>query len=679
MKNILVVDDDNMIRIMVKHALTDNYEVATVSSGPKAIKYLDTNEVDLILMDIEMPDMNGIETTKLIKSNDKWANIPIIFLTSDSDPITESECLKLGADDFIIKPVVPMVMNGRISRILELYELRNDLQNQLVTKTRQVEMVTINSIMSIANTIDAKDKYTSGHSIRVAQCAVEIARRLGWNETELQNMKYVALLHDIGKIGVPDSILNKPGRLTDAEFAVIKKHPVTGGEILKDIHTIDHLQDGALFHHERYDGKGYPFGLRGTDIPLCARIVGVADAYDAMTTNRVYRDKLSTERVISEFERGKGTQFDPNLADLFIEMIREGFSVVINEEESPETALYKGVIDEYTAEAKHSNSVIDSLTGLYNRNYAETMISERIACGHVGSLFAMDLDNFKEVNEKFGHIAGDKIIKIFADILKACSKENDIICRLSGDGFIAFFTDVNDRTAIQDKAQHIINTYHSSVNDLVKSDNFSVSIGISFIVDDEKDYSTIFNNADKALYYVKNSGKNKYHIYDDSYFDTDEMQDTSADLKNLKQILENGFVDSDSFMNVAYDEFQYIYDFISRYVKRSHQPVETILFTIVAKDQNHYPDIPSLENAMSSLKTAVIASLRASDVGTKFSSNQYIVLLMDADLDNGRMVAQRVINKFNDIYHGEEIIVKFDIEAIDAANDEEEEQAASDS
>jgi diguanylate cyclase (GGDEF)-like protein len=678
MKNILVVDDDNLNRITVSHALSDQYHVETTSTGAKAIQYLDSNEVDLILMDIEMPGMNGIETTKLIKANNKWANIPIIILTADSDPVTESECLKLGADDFLIKPVVPLVMNERISRILELYDLRNDLEAKLEQKTKEIETVTTNAIISIANTIDAKDKYTSGHSIRVAKCSAEIGRRLGWGEAEIQNLKVVALLHDIGKIGVPDSVLNKPGRLTDAEFAVIKKHPLTGGEILKDIKTIKHVREGAMFHHERFDGNGYPFGLRGVDIPIYARIIGIADSYDAMTTNRVYREKLSKEHVISEFEKGKGTQFDPNLADLMIQMIKEDFKYSPDDNINKGISYYSDIADEYSADSKN-NSINDSLTGLYNRSYAETLISEIMSSGHKGSLFIFDLDNFRLLNDTYGHITGDKILKIFADILRDNVSDKDIVCRLSGDRFLVFYQELIDPSAIADKVKLVSNTYHTSVKLLSDHEKFTVSTGISIHSDDEKDFTTLFNNADKALYYVKNNDVDKedkndksdrYHIFRKEKHIENDAHNTSADLKNLKRILETGFVDSDSFMNVAYDEFQNIYDFISRYVKRSHQAVETILFTLIARDQNKYPDIPSLENAMNGLRTAVVASLRASDVGTKFSSNQYIVLLMDADLTNGNMVAKRVIAKFEGIYHGDDITVKYDIEAIDPNADE---------
>jgi diguanylate cyclase (GGDEF)-like protein len=673
MKNILVVDDDNMNRIMVKRALNDQYDVAAATSGAEAIKYLDTNDVDLILMDIEMPEMNGIETTRLIKSNNKWANIPIVFLTSDSDPITESECLKLGADDFIVKPVVPMVMNGRISRILELYDLRNGLETQLEKKTRQVELVTINAIMSIANTIDAKDKYTSGHSVRVAKCSVEIARRLGWSESELQNLRYVALLHDIGKIGVPDSVLNKPGRLNDTEFAVIKKHPLTGGEILKDIHMIEHVQEGALFHHERYDGSGYPFGLKGASIPLCARIVGIADSYDAMTTNRVYRKKLTTEQVINEFEKGKGTQFDPNLSELFIKMIKEGFcvTVVYNDKKTTDeiSAPLGNIISKYNIDVKN-NFVADPLTGMYNRNYAETRINELISSGHKGTLFMLDLDNFKHINDSYGHITGDKTLKIFAEILKNNTNENDVICRIGGDEFLAFFTDMTEHEEAVGKAEKIFSDFNEQFSSPTRAEGFSVSMGIAIYPDDGREFRKLYKNADKSLYHVKNNGKNSYHIFGDYENSSDDdyefnEHDTSADLNNVRSILEGKFGDDDTFMNVAYDEFENIYNFISRYVKRSKHPVETVLLTLVDPRHNDYPDVITLDTAMNALKTSVITSLRSSDVGTKYSSNQYIVILMDADIENGRLVAERVVEKFKKIYKENDIWLIYDIQELE--------------
>lgn len=332
MKHILIVDDNKTNLTLAKQELSKNYQVTPVTSGFQALQFLEKKSTDLILLDISMPEMDGRETMKRIRENKEWAKIPIIFLTADSKPETEFQCLSDGADDFIAKPFVPEVMHSRVSRILELTDLRNDLEDRLMEKTKQVELITLNSIMAIAHTIEAKDLYTSGHSNRVAQCAVSIAKRLGWGEEALKNLNYSALLHDIGKIAVPDVILNKPMALTQEEFTILKKHPVIGGDILQGITTIPNVHLGALYHHERYDGTGYPKGLKGEDIPIEARIIAIADTYDAMTSNRAYRQALPFNVVASELEKGKGTQFDPKLVDVFLEMLREDVALIVRED-----------------------------------------------------------------------------------------------------------------------------------------------------------------------------------------------------------------------------------------------------------------------------------------------------------------------------------------------------------
>ena len=188
----------------------------------------------------------------------------------------------------------------------------------LSDKNDQINRMTFETIEAISSTIDAKDEYTKGHSNRVAEYSVIIAREVGINEEKLSDIRYIALLHDIGKIGVPDSILKKKGRLTDEEYEEMKHHTVAGETILSGVETIPDLMVGAKYHHERFDGKGYPSGLKGEDIPFIARIIAVADAFDAMTTDRVYRKRLPPEVVMSELEKGKGTQFDPQIVQVFI-------------------------------------------------------------------------------------------------------------------------------------------------------------------------------------------------------------------------------------------------------------------------------------------------------------------------------------------------------------------------
>ncbi len=327
MKHILVVDDNKTNLTLVKSELSDQYQVTPVISGFQALKFLEKKLPDLILLDLNMPEMDGRETMHKIREKREWKKIPIIFLTADNTPETEEQCLAAGADDFISKPFVPQVMQRRVERILELYELRNDLEIRLEQKKQQVERVSLNAIMAIANMIEAKDAYTRGHSNRVAQCSVAIAKRLGVDEEEVKNINYMALLHDVGKIGVPDSILNKPFSLSEEEYAIMKKHPTKGFEILENFSTIPNLHYGILYHHERYDGKGYPVGLRGDDIPYQARIIAIADTYDAMTSDRAYRKALPIGVVMEEFAENRGIQFDPKMVDVFLEMIKEGFTL----------------------------------------------------------------------------------------------------------------------------------------------------------------------------------------------------------------------------------------------------------------------------------------------------------------------------------------------------------------
>ena len=196
-------------------------------------------------------------------------------------------------------------------------------QKELELARRQIQMGN-ETIIAIAKTVDAKDERTSQHSLRVSQYSVMIAKELGFSEHECENLRRAALMHDIGKIGIPDAILNKPSRLTDEEYAIMKSHTVRGGEILKGFTLLDHVVEGALYHHERYDGRGYPHGLSGEDIPLYARIIGVADAFDAMTANRVYRRQMDMDYVLGEMRRGRGTQFDPEITDILLRLLEEG-------------------------------------------------------------------------------------------------------------------------------------------------------------------------------------------------------------------------------------------------------------------------------------------------------------------------------------------------------------------
>ena len=210
--------------------------------------------------------------------------------------------------------LVALIVFGAMWAQIRRYNERHERDNEIINE----------SIETFTGFIDAKDPYTNGHSKRVAAYTRLIAERLGYEGEELDRIYYVALLHDCGKIGVPDGILGKPGKLTDEEFEVIKSHTTRGGEILSSFKSLEDVGEGALYHHERYDGKGYPEGKAGEDIPFIARMICVADSFDAMNTDRVYRERLSKERIVDELEKNKGSQFDPEIADVMLGLIGDG-------------------------------------------------------------------------------------------------------------------------------------------------------------------------------------------------------------------------------------------------------------------------------------------------------------------------------------------------------------------
>lgn len=327
---ILVVDDDVMNLRIAEKMLESQFHIECVKSGREALEFVEKIIPNLILLDLHMPGMDGFQVIEALRANEKSKDIPVIFLTADNDRDTEVKGFRVGALDFIAKPFIADITISRVNRILELNRLQKDLQREVKKQTRKaeerrqkVERLSNQIMETLAGTIDAKDKYTKGHSSRVAEYALNIAKRMNKSEKEQQEIYYLGLLHDIGKIGIPDGIINKTSRLTDEEYKLIKTHPIIGAEILENISEMPELVRGARWHHERYDGRGYPDGLKGDEIPEAARIIGVADAYDAMTSKRSYRDMLPQSIVRAEIEKGKGNQFDPKAADKMLEMIDE--------------------------------------------------------------------------------------------------------------------------------------------------------------------------------------------------------------------------------------------------------------------------------------------------------------------------------------------------------------------
>ena len=331
MPTILIADDDKAICALAANILGKSFRVESCNSGAETPSRAAALQPDLILLDINLGDMNGFDVLRTLCQTSATSEIPVVFLTGASDEESEIRGFRVGAADFVRKPFVPEVLMQRAQRIVALDRLQRDLRGEVKHQTLRAEHLTREMMLALSKAVDAKDHYTSGHSERVATYSAEIARRMGKSPIEQEHIYEMGLLHDIGKIGVPEEIINKTSKLPDEEFERIKRHTVTGSEILSLISEMPELSTGARSHHERYDGKGYPDGLKGTEIPEAARIICLADCYDAMTSTRTYSQPRAQSAVRAEIERCAGTQFDPEIAKVLLAMIDEDKDYVMTE------------------------------------------------------------------------------------------------------------------------------------------------------------------------------------------------------------------------------------------------------------------------------------------------------------------------------------------------------------
>ncbi len=328
---ILVVDDDESVCALICSLMESEYDMKVCNLGKEAHSAAKEFTPDLIMLDIHLQDANGFAVMQELKEDELTSQIPVLLLTGDNDTVTEENGFKSGAADYIRKPFVPDVLKQRVKRIIALHRYQQTIEKEVDLQTRKSKRLSREMMLALSKTVDTKDHYTDGHSRRVAAICAELARRLGKSGREQVEMYEIGLLHDIGKIGVHEDIIQKNSKLSDDEFLEIKEHTVKGYEILKEIDEMPNLREGARWHHERYDGKGYPDGLAGDEIPESARITCVADVYDAMTSTRTYSVPKSQADVRAEYVRCRGTIFDPVIADVMIAMIDEDKDYVMNE------------------------------------------------------------------------------------------------------------------------------------------------------------------------------------------------------------------------------------------------------------------------------------------------------------------------------------------------------------
>ena len=443
MKTILIVDDNKLNLATARTVLMSQYKVIPVMRGQQALTYLEKGECDIILLDINMPDMDGFEVMERIRKMEHCRFTPVIFLTGDGDAETETRCLNAGAVDFIRKPFVPEVMLSRISRALVLEEVHRRLEDKLAQSTREVTAIR------------------------------------------------------------------------------------------------------------------------------------------------------------SKFQQ-------------------------------------------------------DVLTGLWNRDYTEEAVGELLAGGTQGALMMVDIDNFKSVNDNYGHATGDSVLKILADTLRGGFREGDVLCRLGGDEFMIFVKDASSKGEVRKRATELITGFCNAIDHFGFEVDTSVSIGIACAPEDGTDFKTLYSCADKALYYVKRNGKNSSHFYSDKLKDENAPGQGTVNLKYLQELMWRSD-DSKGAYILDMESFQNVYNFIQRYIDRTNRDVSALLFTLRASGS---------PRSMELLEKMMFDSLRRSDIATRYSSRQLLAILMDSNAQNAVIAAERVINNFRKVCQDESVQLEYDITPI---------------
>lgn len=463
--SILYVEDDGDIRDEFEVYLKNFFNILDIAeNGAIGLEKYKSKKYDLVLSDIMMPEMNGLEMSKKIREIDKDQEIIIVSAYTEIEYFMES--IQIGISGYITKPMDFDQMNEAFYRsatkinaikeveeyklhLIEKVEERTSDLNKSIEKERVLQIQRIDNyektIYSFIEMVEKRDSYTAGHSERVANYSKMIAEFMGYNALDCEKLYKAAMLHDIGKVATPDAVLLKPGKLNNLEYKLIKEHVVTSYNLLKKIPMYEELAEIIRHHHERFDGNGYPNGLAREDIPPLSRILILADAFDAMSTNRIYKGRKNLSDSIKEVQELKEAQFDPKVVEAAIKVL-SNIEINLDVNQLPETDL---------EEERFAYFFKDLLTDLYSKNYLELILNKNKKYRY---MYVVLMENFTQYNKRFSWKDGDKMLCDVATLLKKTYFDS-LIFRIYGDDFIL----LSDKSlSINSEQLKIIDNYKES-------------------------------------------------------------------------------------------------------------------------------------------------------------------------------------------------------------------------
>ena len=435
---ILYVEDEIKIQNQAVAYFSKFFSLVDVAKdGQEGLEKYKSNHYDIVITDIYMPKLDGLDMSKQIKDIDKNQKIVIVSGCSDSENFLKS--LKIGIDGYILKPFEFIQINEIIYKIAnsikesnenELY--KNKLEELVYIKTieaRELEKEKIknykDALLTLVDLTEQRDTYTGGHSLRVAKYCKFIAQELDMKPKDIDDLYEAAILHDIGKIAIPDSILLKPGKLSKVEYSIIQLHVKLGYELLVKYPMFKNIANIIKVHHERIDGSGYPDGLKGDEINLCGKIMGVADSFDAMTTNRIYKAKKTPQEALKELKSLAGVRFDEKVVEASIVALKD---IEVQQEitQDPFSEMEK---------ERFSYFYKDQLTQVYNKNYLDLILNKNKFTNKYKELQILFLKNFSQYNKKYGWIGGDILLKEISALLEKIYQDA-LVFRIHGDDFV---------------------------------------------------------------------------------------------------------------------------------------------------------------------------------------------------------------------------------------------------